>query len=70
MIYRTIENPKCFLCKHATCDESSRNITCAFKGTVPMDYVCKKFDYDIFKREIKPQAKIKSIKFCKSDFEI
>ena len=70
MIYRQVENPKCFLCRHAKCDETSRNINCSIKGTVPMDFVCKKFSYDIFKREIKPKVKLNSVKFRKADFEI
>ena len=69
MIYRKNIEPKCRLCKNGEI-LSGNNIKCKLKGIVPGDYACKKFDYDIFKREIKPKPKLKTEKFSKSDFEI
>ncbi|MBQ7901607.1 MAG: hypothetical protein IJ365_06565 [Clostridia bacterium] len=70
MIYRKNDNPKCHLCKNATYIKGTRNIQCSIHGTRPMDYVCKKYDYDIFKREIKPKTQLRTFKFRKEDFEI
>ena len=68
MIYRKTIEPKCRLCKHATLLENSGNIMCDIHGSRPKDFACKKYSYDIFKREIKPKPKMKQFK--PSDFEI
>lgn len=68
MIYRKSTQPRCGLCKHATITDNSLNVICDIKGKVPSDFACKKYSYDIFKREIKSKSKIKSFK--KEDFEI
>ena len=70
MIYRKCEYPKCSLCIHANFIDGSRNIECKFSGKIPGDYVCKRFEYDIFKRTVKPKAKLKIGKFTKENFEI
>ena len=70
MIYRKCENPKCNLCKHAEFIDGSRNIKCEFGGKKPNDYVCKRFEYDVFKRVIKPKEKLKTGNYTKENFEI
>ena len=69
MIYRTVENPACRLCANSDMP-CSGNVNCKIKGTVPADYLCKKFKYDIFKREIKPKAKRPGFKFTQKDFSL
>lgn len=68
MIYRNTIEPKCYLCKHATLTDNSGNVNCDLYGSRPKDFACKKYDYDIFKREIKPKPKMKQFKM--EDFEL
>ena len=68
MIYRKTIEPKCRLCKNAVLIENSRNVNCSIYGQRPVDFVCKKYDYDIFKREINPKPKMKAFK--KEAFEL
>lgn len=70
MIYRKIDKPRCRLCKNASPINGTTNILCSIYGARPADYVCRKFDYDIFKRKIKPKPKLNAFKFRKEDFEI
>ncbi len=70
MIYQEIENPKCNLCVHADENKVSGNILCDIKGTVPADFVCKKFKYDIFKKTIKPKKKLVSASYTAEDFSV
>lgn len=70
MIYQEVENPKCNLCVHADTNKTSGNILCDIKGTVPADYVCKKFKYDIFKKTVKQKKKLIDKNFCKEDFSV
>lgn len=69
MIYKKLENPSCRLCVHGD-NPCSGNVDCKIKGTVPADFVCKKFKYDIFKRQIKPKPKKGAFKFTKDNFAI
>ncbi len=68
MIYRKSIEPRCRLCAHATLTENSLNVMCDIKGKMPCDFACKKYKYDIFKREIKPKPKMK--KYKAEDFVI
>ncbi len=70
MIYSEIENPKCNLCVHADENKTSGNILCDIKGTVPADFVCKKFKYDIFKKSVKPKKKLASATYNAEDFSV
>ena len=70
MIYRKTDNPRCRTCKNSSPMDGTVNINCKLYGTRPADFVCKKYDYDIFKRQIKPKPKLKTLKFSKEDFEI
>lgn len=67
MIYSKIENKKCYLCVHAE-KVFSGNVECSVKGTVPEDFCCKKFKYDIFKKKVKPHKSLQKNKFDKEDF--
>ncbi len=70
MIYSKVENPKCSLCVYADKNKTSGNVLCDIKGTVPADFVCKKFKYDIFKKTVKPKKAIGTKKFCADDFSV
>jgi len=70
MIYSKIDNPKCNICTHADQNKSSGNVLCDIKGTVPADYCCKKFKYDIFKKKIKPRKSLVSSRYKKEDFSV
>lgn len=69
MIYSETENPKCCMCVYAE-KSVSGNAECSFKGTVPEDFCCKKFKYDIFKKTIKPKKVLRKNKFSEEDFMI
>lgn len=70
MIYSKIDSPKCNLCVYAKLNKTSGNALCQFKGTVPADYVCKKFKYDIFKKNIKAKKTTINKEFCAEDFSV
>ena len=70
MIYSKTENPRCTLCVHADENKTSGNILCDIKGTVPADFVCKKFKYDIFKKTVKPKKKFVKPEFKPEDFSV
>lgn len=70
MIYSAPENPRCSFCAHSNSNKESGNILCDIKGTVPADYACKKFKYDIFKKKIKPRKAKKMPSFTPDDFSL
>ena len=70
MIYSKVENPKCGLCTHSDSNKTSGNILCDIKGTVPADFCCKKFTYDIFKKKIKPRQNRNVKEYSTEDFSL
>ena len=44
----------CALCEHATPLKGLEGMVCAFKGVVSEDNSCRRFSYDILKREPLP----------------
>ena len=70
MIYSKVENPRCSLCVHANENKTSGNVLCDVRGTVPADFVCKKFSYDIFKKVVKPKKKLNKNNFSAEDFSV
>jgi len=70
MIYSNNDNPKCSSCIYATLQENGGNALCEIKGTVPADFCCKKYKYDIFKKKIKPRRKLNTNKFSPDDFAL
>jgi hypothetical protein len=70
VIYSKPENPRCNLCVYADQNKTSGNILCEIKGTVPADFVCKKFKYDIFKKTVKPRKKLDKSRFTAEDFSL
>lgn len=70
MIYSKPDNPKCNLCVYAQKIENSTNMQCEIKGTVPSDFCCRKFKYDIFKKKIKPKKTLKENSYTEEDFLI
>lgn len=70
MIYLKQENPKCTTCIHAVLKENDGNARCDIKGTVPADFCCKKYKYDIFKKKIKPRKKLNLSRYSTEDFSL
>lgn len=70
MIYSKVENPKCCICANADDDCTQGNVICHFKGTVPEDFCCRKFKYDIFKKTVRPHKNIIKNKFTEKDFVV
>ena len=69
MIYSKTENPKCCICTNAQ-KSSAGNVSCALRGTVPEDFCCKKFKYDIFKKTVRPKRTLHKDKFSEKDFSL
>lgn len=69
MIYKKQDYECCRICANCTPDGNG-NVNCKYTGTVPADYHCKKFEYDIFKRQIIPKIKKKKPVFSQKDFTI
>ena len=61
-------SPKCEYCEFSTPTNDGDTVLCPKKGVVSKDWCCKKYKYDIFKRE--PKLPPTAPEFSKSDFEI
>lgn len=61
-------SPKCEYCEFSTPTNDGDTVLCPKKGVVSKDWCCKKYKYDIFKRE--PKLHQTAPEFSKSDFEI
>lgn len=61
-------SPKCEYCEFSTPTKGDDTVLCPKKGVVSKDWYCKKYKYDIFKRE--PKSHPTAHEFSKSDFEI
>ncbi len=70
MIFRGVDNPKCFYCQHATHIENSDSVMCDRKGEVKKDYLCRKYKFDIFKCNFKRKKTVILEKFDRKDFEL
>ena len=70
MIYSKNDNPKCSSCVYATIQENGGNVHCEIKGTIPADFCCKKYKYDIFKKKIKPRKKLNLNNYSQENFEL
>lgn len=60
--------PKCEYCLYGRRSPDGETILCEKKGIVPLDSVCKKYKYDILKRQ--PKRKPKMPEFSAEDFEL
>ena len=67
MLFRKNIDPRCAYCQHGNELDEDR-VLCPKKGVVSKDWCCKKYKYDIFKRE--PKLHPTAPEFSKSDFEI
>ena len=61
-------SPKCEYCEFSTPTNDGDTVLCPKKGVVSKDWCCKKYKYDIFKRE--PKLHPTALEFSKSDSEI
>ena len=71
MIYKGVDNPRCVFCVNSKkCDEDEM-VFCAKKNkNVKEDFVCRKYEYDIFKREIKRKKKPDFSRFSEEEFRL
>ncbi len=71
MFYRGDEEKMCFLCEYSEKTDNEEILFCKKKNkNVSENSLCRKYKYDIFKREIKRKAKKDFSKFSKEDFEL
>lgn len=71
MIFKGVENPKCYFCQYSKKTEIEEELFCEKKKkTVSEDYVCRKYKYDIFKRDVKRKKKIDFSRFSEDDFKL
>lgn len=70
MIYSKVDNPKCATCVFASIKGNGANALCEIKGSVPADFWCKKYKYDIFKKKIKPRETLNFNNFSQKDFSL
>ncbi len=57
IIKNTDTLPVCALCEHATPLEGLDGVVCKYKGVVSESYTCRKFSYDMLKRDPAPAPK-------------
>lgn len=60
--------PKCEYCIHARPSPDGETVLCAKKGVMEKDSKCRKYKYDILKRQ--PKHKPKMPEFSAEDFSI
>ena len=60
--------PKCEYCVHARPSPDGETVLCPKKGVVEKDSKCRKYKYDILKRQ--PKHKPKLQEFSAEDFEL
>ncbi len=70
MIYSKVDNPKCATCVFADLKGNGANALCEIKGSVPADFCCKKYKYDIFKKKIIPKKNLDLEKYSEKDFSL
>ncbi len=70
MIFRGAETPICYFCVHATHNPGKTTVQCKKKGEVPEDFHCRKYQYDIFKKEVHKKKRLQLGKFNAEDFRL
>ena len=60
--------PKCAYCKHGTLSADQKSVLCKKRGATSPDGYCRKYKYDILKRQ--PPLRQKLPEFSNEDFEI
>ena len=71
MIFNGAESPKCFFCEYSEKTDEDGIYICKKKNkTVSENDLCRKYKYDVFKREVKRKKKIEFSKFSEEDFKL
>ncbi|HIU35625.1 MAG TPA: hypothetical protein IAC53_03340 [Candidatus Fimenecus excrementigallinarum] len=60
--------PKCAYCRHGTLSADKTSVLCKKRGVVSPDGRCRKYKYDILKRQ--PPHRQKPPAFSEADFEL
>lgn len=61
-------SPSCSYCEHGRLSPDGENVLCIKKGVMDKDSFCKKFSYDILKRQ--PKRPMALTKFDEKDFSL
>lgn len=61
-------SPSCSYCMHGKCSPDGETVLCKKKGIVEKDFSCKKFSYDVLKRQ--PRRPLPLQKYSKEDFSL
>lgn len=61
-------SPSCSYCMHGKLAPNGENVLCMKKGVVEKDFACRKFKYDVLKRQPKRQRELE--KFDAEDFKL
>lgn len=69
MLFRKDIEPRCAYCAKGNA-MNEREVACPKKGIVPVEYYCRGFQYDPFKRVPPRPIKLNTQKLRPEDFEI
>lgn len=61
-------SPSCSYCKHGKQAPDGENVLCKKNGIVEKDFACKKFSYDVLKRQ--PRRPLPLNSFNADDFSL
>ena len=61
-------SPSCSYCRHGRLSPDGETALCRKKGVVDKDFHCRRFEYDILKRQ--PKRPLPAQKFNPEDFEL
>ncbi len=61
-------SPKCAYCKFGTLSADEKSVLCKKRGVTSPDGYCRKYKYDILKRQ--PPRRQKLPEFSEKDFEL
>ena len=61
-------SPACAYCKNGRLSPDGEGVLCSKKGIVEKDFCCKKYKYDILKRQ--PKRPKKKKKFSPDEFKL
>mgnify|MGYP003296222971 CR=1 FL=1 len=61
-------SPSCSYCEFGKCSPDGETVLCKKKGIVEKDFSCRKFSYDVLKRQ--PRRPLPLQKYNKEDFSL
>ncbi len=70
MKFRSDQTPMCRFCTRGKPIPGTEDAICTLYGVVSADYCCKKYEYDLLKREPRRKRELDTGKFSPEDFMI